>query len=125
MNKELLHLIEKHTDTLIEQTKTKAQKTIEFKMNKQMETLFFSPPLTLVEEGKCLLAVTPFEATNSVFNITHRNNSFSISMPGRWRIPNYLPERNFDKLKDILKLRSENDFDLYVEEVIKRGKKYY
>ena len=33
MNNELLLLIEEHTDTLIEQTKTKPQETLEFKMN--------------------------------------------------------------------------------------------
>ena len=38
MNIELLPLIEKHTDTLIEQTKTKPQETLEFEMKKQMQT---------------------------------------------------------------------------------------
>ena len=32
MNNELLLLNKKHTDTLIEQTKTKPQETVEFKM---------------------------------------------------------------------------------------------
>ena len=41
MNNELLLLFNKHTDTLIEQTKTKFQETPEFKMNKQSETLSF------------------------------------------------------------------------------------
>ena len=50
MNDELLLLIKKHTDTLIQQTKTKPQETLEFKMNKQMQTFSFSPPINLVEE---------------------------------------------------------------------------
>ena len=75
MNNELLILIKKHKDTLIEQTKTRPQETLEFKMNKQMENFSFSPPINLFEEGKSLLAVTSFEATNSVFNITDKNNS--------------------------------------------------
>ena len=37
MNKERLLLIKKHTDTLIQQTKTKPQETLDFKMNKQMQ----------------------------------------------------------------------------------------
>ena len=37
MNNELLLLIEKHTDTLIEQTKTKPQELLEFKMDNQMQ----------------------------------------------------------------------------------------
>ena len=84
MSNELLLLIKKHRDTLIEQTKTKPQETIEFKMNKQMETFSFNPPIYLFEEGKWLLAVTSFETTNSVFNITDKNNSFSITTPGYW-----------------------------------------
>ena len=41
-----------------------------------METFSFSPPINLVEEGKLLLAVTSFEASNFVFIITDDNNSF-------------------------------------------------
>ena len=37
MNNELLLLIKKQTDTLIENTKTRAQETLEFKMDKQMQ----------------------------------------------------------------------------------------
>ena len=36
MNIELLLSIKKHTDTLIEQTKTKPEETLEFKKNKEM-----------------------------------------------------------------------------------------
>ena len=61
MNNELLLLIKMHTDTLIEQTKTKPQETLEFKMNKQMQTFLFNPPINLLEEGKWLLAVSSFE----------------------------------------------------------------
>ena len=76
MNNELLLLIKKHTDTLIEQTKTKPQQTLEYKMNKQMEVFSFSPTINLVEESKRLLAVTSFDPTNSVFNIINEINSF-------------------------------------------------
>ena len=40
MYNELLLLIKKHTVTLIEQTKTKPQETIEFKMNKKNANFF-------------------------------------------------------------------------------------
>ena len=49
---DLLLLIKKHTDTSIEQAKTKPQDTFEFKMNKQMEIFTFSPAINLAEEGK-------------------------------------------------------------------------
>ena len=52
MDNELLLLIRKHTDTLIQQTKTRAQETLEFKMNKQIQTLSFNPAINLVREGK-------------------------------------------------------------------------
>ena len=80
----MLLLIKKHTDTLIEQTKTRPQETLEIKMNKQRQIFSFNPPISLIEEDKWLLAVSSFECTNSVFNITNENNSFSIIIPGHW-----------------------------------------
>ena len=77
--------------------------------------------MNVSEEGKWLLAVTSFEKTNSNFNITNRNNSFSNGKPGFWRIPFHLPDEIIDRLKRILKLRSENDIELHVKEVGKRG----
>ena len=61
MNNDLLLLIKKQTETLIEQTKIKPQETFEFEMNKQMETFLINPPINLSEEGKWLLGVTSFE----------------------------------------------------------------
>ena len=116
MNNELLLLIKKHTDTLIEQTKTKPQETLEFKMNKQTQTFSFSPPINLVEEDKWLLAVSSFECTNSVFNITDENNSFSIIIPGHYQ--NKTDEKTNDDLNKFLELKS---LELHVE--VKRGNK--
>ena len=118
MNTELLLLIKKHTDTLIDQTKTKPQETLEFKMNKQMQTFSFNPPINLVEEGKWLLAVSSFECTNSVFNITNENNSFSIIIPGHYQTE--FAEETIDKLNKLLELKS---LELHVAEVRKRGDK--
>ena len=89
MNIEMLLLNEKHTATLIEQTKTRPQETLEFEMNQQKETFSFNPPIDLVEEGNWLLGVTSFETTNFVFKKTVENNSFLYSMLGRWRLLNY------------------------------------
>ena len=118
MNNELLLLIKKHTDTLIEQTKTKPQETLEFKMNKQMQTFSFNPPINLVEEGKWLIAVSSLECTNSVFNVTDDNNSFSIIIPGHYQ--NKTDEKTFNDLIKLLELKS---LELHVEEVRKRGDK--
>ena len=118
MNNELLLLIKKHTDTLIEQTKTKPQETLEFKMNKQMQTFSFNLVDNLVEEGKWLLAVSSLESTNSVFNITNENNSFSIIIPGHYQ--NKSDEKTIDDLNNLLELKS---LELHVNEVKKRGNK--
>ena len=69
---------------MIKQTKTRPQETLEFKMNKQMQTFSFNPPINLLEQGKWLLGVTLFECTISVFKITDENNSFSITVPVHW-----------------------------------------
>ena len=118
MNNELLLLIKKHTDTLNEQTKTKPQETLEFKMNRQTQTFSFNPPINLIEEGKWLMAFNSLECTNSVFNIINENNSFSIIMLGHYQ--SELAEKNFDNLNKLLELRS---LDLHVEEVRKRRNK--
>ena len=118
MNNEFLLLIKKHTDTLIEQTKTKPQETLEFKRNRQMQTFSFNPPINLVDEGKWLMAVSSLECTNSVFNITNGNNSFSIIIPGHYQ--NKSVEKTIDNLNKLLELRS---LELHVEDVRKRGNK--
>ena len=118
MNNELLLLIKKHTDTLIEQAKTKPQETLEFKMNKQSQTFSFNPPINLFEEDKWLLAVSSFECKNSVFNITDDNNSFSIIIQSHWETE--FAEKNIDEVNRLLELRS---LELHVNEVRKRGNK--
>ena len=119
MNSELLLLIEKHRDTLIQQTKTKPQETLEFKMNIQMQTFSFIPPFNLVEEGKWLLAVTSFETTNSVFNRTNESNCFSITIP--CHLNSESAEKTIDEIKNLLGLRSEYDIELQNEQVRNKG----
>ena len=118
MNNELLLLIKKHTDTLIEQKRTRPQETLEFKINKQMQTFSFNPPINLIEEGKWLLAVSSFECTNSIFNITDENNSFSIIIQGHYQ--NESDEKTIDELIKLLELRSQNGIELHVEQVRKK-----
>ena len=105
MKNELLLLNKKHTDTLIEQTKTKPQETLEFKMNKQRQTFSFSPPINLFDEDKWLLAVSSFECTNSVFNITDDNNSLSIIIPAHWETE--FVEKIFDEVNRLLEFTSD------------------
>ena len=84
-----------------------------------MQTFSFNPPINSVEEGKWLLAVSSFEATNSVFNITNENNTFSITTPGHWNSKS--AEKTIDEIIELFELRSENDIELHVEQVRKKG----
>ena len=118
MINELILLIKKYTDTLIEQTKRTPQETLEFKMNRQMQIFSFNPPINLVEVGKWLLAVSSLECTNSVFIIFNENNSFSIIIPGQYQTK--FAEKTIDELNKLLELRS---LELHVKEVRKRGNK--
>ena len=111
MKHDLLFLIKKHTDTLIQQIKTKPQETPEFKMNEQMKTFSFNPPINLVEERKWLLEVTSFECTNSVFNITNENNSFSITIPGCWQT-----KSDETTINELNKLSEPRSLELHVKE---------
>ena len=76
-----------------------------------MQTFSFNPPINLLEEGKWLLAVSSFECTNSVFNTTNENNSFSIIIPGHYR--NKSDKETIDDLNKLLELKS---LELHVEE---------
>ena len=99
--------------------KKQSQETLEYEMKKQMETFLNNPPINLLEEGKWLLAVTFFEAINSVFIIIYENSRFSISTPKFWT-PNGGKEL-VNKLNNLVDLRSQNDIELQVKEVEKRG----
>ena len=99
--------------------KKQSQETLEYEMKKQMETFLNNPPINLLEEGKRLLAVNSFEAINSVFIIIYENSRFSISTPKFWN-PNGGKEL-VNKLNNLVDLRPQNDIELQVEEVEKRG----
>ena len=94
------------------------QKRLNSKWVNNLQTFSFNPPINLVEEGIWLLGVSSFECTNSVFNITHENNSFSIIIPRHYQ--NESDEKTIDNLNKLLELKS---LELHVEAVKKRGNK--
>ena len=91
-------------------------------MKKQMQTFWFNPPISLVEEGKWPLAVSSFERTNSFFNITNENNSFSITIPGHWNSES--AEKTVEKLKELLEL-DKKDLSLHIAAVREEGRRIY
>ena len=74
--KNLLLSITKNCETLIEQTHTKSQETLEFKMTKSKETFHFNPPIQVKEDW--MIGLTDLEVYNSIFNITEENNKSEL-----------------------------------------------
>ena len=74
--------------------------------------------MNVSEESKWLLAVTFFEATNSVFKITDENNRFSITLEGHWISKS--AKKNIHEINKILELRSQNDMELHIKPVRKK-----
>ena len=74
----LLLSIAKCNQEIVENTHSKPQETLEFKMNKQKESFSFDVPLELPEQW--MMGVTSLEVYNSVYNITNKNNSFQIQL---------------------------------------------
>ena len=73
---DLLLSITKNCESLIEQTHTKPQETLEFKMVKPRETFHFIPPIQI--QGRWMIGLTNLEVYNSIFNITEENNKFEL-----------------------------------------------
>ena len=72
----LLLSITKNCETLIEQTHTKSQATLEFKMIKPKETFHFKPSIQI--QGHWMIGLTDLEVYISIFNITEENNKFKL-----------------------------------------------
>ena len=73
---DLLLSITKNCQTLIEQTHTKSQETLEFKKTKPKKTFHFKPPIQI--KGDWMIGLTDLEVYNSIFNITEENNKFEL-----------------------------------------------
>ena len=73
---DLLLSITKNCETIIEQTHTKRQETLEYKMTKPRETFHFNPPIQTKEVW--MLGLIGLEVYNSIFNITKENNKFKL-----------------------------------------------
>ena len=73
---DLILSINKSFETLIKQTHTKPQETLEFKLTQSRET--FSLKQTISIEGCCKIGLTSLEVYKSIFNITEPNNNFQL-----------------------------------------------
>ena len=73
---DLLLSITKNCETLIKQIRRKPEETLEFKMTKPRETFHFNSTIQTKEEY--MLGTTDLEVYNSIFNITPKNNEFTL-----------------------------------------------
>ena len=71
----LLSII-KNCETLIIQTHTKAQETLELKMTKPTETFHFNPPVKVKEDW--MIEVVSLEVYSSIFKINTTNDKFKL-----------------------------------------------
>ena len=71
----LLNIAKSNLD-FVENTLSKPQETLEFKMNKQKESFSFDIPLDLPEQW--MMGVTSLEVYNTVYNNTEKNNKLKI-----------------------------------------------
>ena len=72
----LLLIIAKSNQEIVENTHSKPQETLEFKMTDQKESFSFDVSLLLPE--KWMMGVTSLEVYNTVYNITETNNKLQI-----------------------------------------------
>ena len=72
----LLLCIAKSNLDIVENTHSKPQEALEFKMNKQKESFSFDIPLELPEQW--MMGVTSLEVYNTVYNITEKNNKIKF-----------------------------------------------
>ena len=90
---DLLLSITKICETLIHQTHTRPQETLEFVPTEPKRTFQFSPPTSV--EGSWMVGLTSLEVYKSIFNITEENNKFELYTDN-------FNEFSFEELKDEL-----------------------
>ena len=102
---DLLLSITKNCETLIEQTHTKPQETLEFKMIKPRETFHFKPPIQV--KGDWMIGLVDLEVYNSIYNITEENNKLKL-----YKFPD---EKSGGVTYE--KVRDEIEKDLVIEDI--------
>ena len=102
---DLLLSIIKNCETIIEQTHTKPQEPLEFKMTKPRETFPFKPPIQT--EGDWIIGLVDLEVYNSIFNITEEKNKVQL---------NKFPDEKSGGISYI-KVRDEIERDLEISDI--------
>ena len=85
--------ITRNCETLIEQTHTRPEETLEFEINKPRETFRFNPHIQIEQDW--LVGLLSLEVFNSIFNIKTTNNKLEL-------YTDKFDELSFTELKDEL-----------------------
>ena len=73
---DLLLSITKNCEALIDQTHSKAEETLEYKMIKSRETFHFKRPIQI--KGDWMIGLIDLEVYKPIFNISITNNKFEF-----------------------------------------------
>ena len=114
----LLLNIAKSNQEIVENTHSKPQETLEFKMTKQKESFSFDVPLQLNENW--MMGVTSLEVYNTVYNITNSNNKLKILLTDEQLIEHGVDivlVKNIKSLYESYNLENQEAYNEFVEEV--------
>ena len=75
-NGALLLSITKNCEALIEQTCTRPEESLDFKMIKPRKTFHFNPTIQII--GDWMIGLTDLEVYSSIFTILEENNNFKL-----------------------------------------------
>ena len=101
--------IAKSNQEIVENTHSKPQETLEFKMIKQKESFSFDVSLLLPE--KWMMGVTSLEVYNTVYNITEKNNKLEILLTKQQLEEHRVDTELVPKIKDLY----ETSDDKFIE----------
>ena len=124
--KESLFLsIAKSNQKIVENTHSKPQETLEFKMTKQKESFSFDVSLLLTE--KWMMGVTSLEVYNTVYNITEKNNKLEILLTKQKLEEHRVDTELVPKIKDLYETSDDKIIEktntLITNSYIKKKKK--
>ena len=97
----LLLSIANSNQEIVENTHSKPQETVEFKMTKQKESFSFDVSLLMPE--KWMMGVTSLEVYNTVYNITEKNNELEILLTKQQLEEHRVDTELVPKIKDLYK----------------------
>ena len=112
---DLLLLLTKNCETLIDQTYKIAEETLEFKLTKSRESFSYNPAIQI--EGSWMIGLINLEVYNSIVNITDKNNKFELYSENMQNPEEITLENTKDLIEKNLDVSNINDDDLLDGEI--------